>query len=843
MPALMIAIIALSTFSVQFGGWSSLVIPVGVIGLAAALFGLLVAKARVSDSLAHFGAMLVGVAVVFTSLLFAAESLGDGWRDRIRPMATFLFDWYMGRRSAEAHEELLISLLMGLIIWLVGYLSAWIFFRRGWLLAALFLPGLLLVVNEGFVAEPEPWRIAAMLALAIPLAARHHLFQRQKTWASRNMRSPVRLGGRVLIITTVLGLLITLASWSSPESWSQASVQPALQAISDQVAATRDRASDWLSQVTGEGEGNPDAQAGSYTAFDDAFSVGGPLELTAEEEVLVRTSLPQAPYLTAHHYDTYTGRGWKSGISDGFIREGPNGEQYSPELLFQPGQEVVLSSDVAGERTQVNMTVEPLSGESGVIFSVDTYQTASVPAVVRMSWTQLDDEAFTVTGHTLTSLPPDIQLVASLLLRAELTGEGTGRGPVPVDPDLRQRLEQETANLQRRMIDVRWEATPDGTIQAIYVSGQLPVYDDVEAVFPRNAEDSADGASYDVTSLTSTADPDALMGAGVDYPEWVTDRYLQLGDTVTPETVDLALQIAAEGTSPYEQAVLIEHWLRENIVYDERVEAPPEDADVVDYVLFDNRRGYCEHYSSSMTVMMRALGVPARTVVGYYPGDFDQSRDGFVYRQLNAHAWTEVFFPGYGWIPFEPTANRPLSDRPDVADMPTETPVPTEEPLEMPEMQPTEDPIASPTVPAPAFDGSQPPQISETDGDGDRPAWLVPVAAAVISLGVLGVGGWFFWSRGLRGLTPGAGLYARLLRIGQLAGIRPGRTTTPREYAVRLERAAPSVGPAARRIVQVYEMEQYGEHPADDRLMTRAKEAWRQVRNTVPRLLFRRRRS
>src|SRR5690606_771 len=123
-----------------------------------------------------------------------------------------------------------------------------------------------------------------------------------------------------------------------------------------------------------------------------------------------------------------------------------------------------------------------------------------------------------------------------------------------------------------------------------------------------------DGATgYDVTSLLSNASADQLRNATGEYPEWVTDRYLALPESVTQRTVDLVAQLTSAETNPYDRAKAIESFLRQHIDYDLNVGVPPEGADIVDYVLFESHRGYCEYYASAMTVMLRTLGIPAKT--------------------------------------------------------------------------------------------------------------------------------------------------------------------------------------------------------------------------------------
>jgi hypothetical protein len=77
--------------------------------------------------------------------------------------------------------------------------------------------------------------------------------------------------------------------------------------------------------------------------------------------------------------------------------------------------------------------------------------------------------------------------------------------------------------------------------------------------------------------------------------------------------------------------------------------------DAVEYFLFEQRRGYCEQFSSSLAVMARSLGIPARVATGYAPGEYNPFTGYYDVRASDAHAWVEVYFPGYGWSTFDPT--------------------------------------------------------------------------------------------------------------------------------------------------------------------------------------------
>ena len=112
---------------------------------------------------------------------------------------------------------------------------------------------------------------------------------------------------------------------------------------------------------------------------------------------------------------------------------------------------------------------------------------------------------------------------------------------------------------------------------------------------------------------------------------------------------------------------MITEYLRENITYVTQLDQnPPSNQELLDWFLFDYQKGFCNYYASAQVIMLRSLGIPARWSTGYAQGD--KNEDGvFVVRQRNAHSWPEVYFPGFGWVEFEPTASQP-----DIARLPGE---------------------------------------------------------------------------------------------------------------------------------------------------------------------------
>lgn len=827
---LAVGLVACAGLSVQTAEWTRVVIPIGLVACCAAVFGAVLAKLRVMDSIAHLLSICAGIGLSALTVAAQADMLGDRLRDRFRPLGELVVNWYLGKQVLGGTETLLVSMLMGIVVWLVGYLATWTLFRRGWILVALLLPAFLVLINLGYAPDPDTRFLAVYSALSIPLIARYHVFVKQREWNRHRISGAPTTASRFLVIGTVVALLATTIGALAPASLSQETLQPLVGEASTRFLSVQEQATDWLQQAAGQPSREADRGAGRYSSFDDAFSVGGPLELTDEPQALVQGDT--APYLAAQRYDAYSGRGWSSQAEETFNSEGPDGRTYSPNMTFRSGQNVLLSDMVTADRVAVMVAVTPLGTPGDRLLTVDSYLTADVNTSVRLSWTQLDNEAFSLQEGTITALPIDLQRIASLLVEAELRGASGESGPSATDPELRQQIEDERQQLRALFPTVRWTAGADGSVVSLIVSGQFPNYDDVEAVFSR--DDVSPETPYRVSGSASIARASDLSDAGQDYPDWLTQRYLSLPASVSPRTTELARTIAASSSDPYESARAIEAYLRSSIVYDETVPAPPADADIVDYVLFERQRGYCEYYASAMAVMLRTLGIPSRVVVGFYPGDYDETQGGYLYVQRNAHAWVEVFFPGYGWVPFEPTASRPLIEEGDVdADL-MPTPSPGEQPL------PTE--AASTPIPPVRDNGPpQPPQLALTD-DGRGARWILPAAIGAL-VGGLALAGWVLWMLPLRGLPPTSALYRRLTTIGRIAGVQSSPSLTPREFGREFSQSVPQARNHVNRIVHVYEVDHFGPRKADSGMLAAASDAWIELRRNFLRWVARRPRS
>ena len=173
---------------------------------------------------------------------------------------------------------------------------------------------------------------------------------------------------------------------------------------------------------------------------------------------------------------------------------------------------------------------------------------------------------------------------------------------------------------------------------------------DRRAVVP--TEELPPGTSFTATSDRPSRDPAVLRSAGQDYPDAVEERYATLPDSVPDRVGAFTDNLTADADTPYETAQTVEAWLEANKEYS--LNASRRGEDIADSFIFKMEQGYCEYYATSMAVMLRSQGVPARYVVGYSTGQ-QVAESTYQVRSLNAHAWVEVYFEGVGWVKFDPT--------------------------------------------------------------------------------------------------------------------------------------------------------------------------------------------
>jgi protein-glutamine gamma-glutamyltransferase len=164
---------------------------------------------------------------------------------------------------------------------------------------------------------------------------------------------------------------------------------------------------------------------------------------------------------------------------------------------------------------------------------------------------------------------------------------------------------------------------------------------------------------YEAESILPGSGAQQLRTASGELPIAVRQLYLQLPVT-DPRIPELARRVTARATNQYDRASAIEHFLITNYGYTLQLgtRAPK---DPIAHFLFDRKEGHCEYFASSMAVMLRSIGVPSRVVNGFRTGEFNDVNGQYVVRARNAHSWVEAYFPGYGWVSFDPTPGAPFT--------------------------------------------------------------------------------------------------------------------------------------------------------------------------------------
>jgi transglutaminase-like putative cysteine protease len=317
---------------------------------------------------------------------------------------------------------------------------------------------------------------------------------------------------------------------------------------------------------------------------------------------------------------------------------------------------------------------------------------------------------------------------------------------------------------------------------------------------------SSGRGTYRVQVDQSAATEDQLRSDSVTYPDRVSGyRRLPSGyrPPVTLQRIhDLAVRVTAGATNPYDQAAAIEQYLRTNFTYTLTPGSPPAGVDAEEFFLFGSHAGYCQFFATAMADMLRSLHVPVRLVNGYGPGAFDAQTQKFVVRDSDAHTWPEVYFPSYGWIPFEPTPDgvyNPIQRGTGPA-----TPCPVAG-------CPGPGPSTPVTGPGPSTPRPRQLPVGPSLGGGTGALSLpvlrtwTPIGALVLVLLVLLS---VLASRFLRPQTV-AGVWHRAMLLLQLAGVSQRVGETPIEFGDRVAGTFPEAATGIRQLAGDYAVAVY----------------------------------
>lgn len=385
-------------------------------------------------------------------------------------------------------------------------------------------------------------------------------------------------------------------------------------------------------------------------------------------------------------------------------------------------------------------------------------------------------------------------------------------------------------------VDVLVDSVPSTPLEAPSLGVDAPTT--VEFTMARARETLDIGDRYSLLSNATAVTQLAMESAGENYPAAIVDRYVQIPEGFSLQVAELARALTADLTTPYAKAKAIEAYLR-TIPYNDAIDAPPPGADPIEYFLFEIKQGYCDYYATSMAMMLRSLGIPARTASGYAEGTFDEESGLFYVTERDAHTWVEVFFPDLGWVEFEPTAaesplNRPRGDEGTTATL-------TEE------QQQAQQQASNSSENIPPSLNEQPPQSQGDEGamssvefsPSTWPWWMWALLTPVVLIAGLAV----LWR--MRVVGPSAFtadlpviLFERVQRWMERLGLVVLPTQTPYEQARVWRRTFPEVEQPIGEIAESYVRHRFAQSavaqaepatadktPADEGIAS----AWRQL--------------
>ena len=692
-------------WSVQLAGWGDLpsIIPTLLLGSTAAF---VVSKLNFRWYLTVVYAVGLGFFVVFWQ--GAAQASGDDPVSRSVDSFVRLGVWIETARSGGISTDTVPFAIMFMAsAWIVGYgVTALTFrFKSQWVPTVLL--SLVILTNLSYRQGEHEFTFFLFLVGGIVLFAHLTTVRRIEKWRSEGTDYSRFLGWVTVQDGLLFALPIVLLSALLP-IWEPRSEQ--LNEVWDifraPFYALREPANRLLAGIDGPVKGKMLAIPSQTMAF------SGPLELTDEPLMWVRSK-----YIV-----TYAGRVYQEYTSEGWLTDSNTKVKADPRtaLTLAPGEL---------ERERVALVYVPLVATravmpAGGVFSVD--RKAVVQVLDPMQW----QVPLTGSVGRLSELPQDLRDMAFAIrfaLRDLLPVSATGQparlsNQQPATRELvdevRQALRTATETGEEKTVSITTvdssgnRAQAQTKLQAVLLprrvgsqglnwdeitidistdrdSGLAMLLDieraaPIEQVGVELARDVSKDDAFSVQTFVSLATDAQLNDAGTNYPTWITDRYLQLPPSLPDEVREKASEIVGDAgaVTPFEKAEAIREFLIDQ-EYSLRIAGPEFGVDGIFYFLFQTPaepcpvddescdpskiKGYSQYFGSSAAVLLRAVGVPARFVAGWAAGEYVPEAGLFLIRDEDRHGWSQVYFPGYGWIDYETTPGQTVMGRGQLA--------------------------------------------------------------------------------------------------------------------------------------------------------------------------------
>jgi len=349
-------------------------------------------------------------------------------------------------------------------------------------------------------------------------------------------------------------------------------------------------------------------------------------------------------------------------------------------------------------------------------------------------------------------------------------------------------------------------------------------------------------AVHDYRARGGSLTASALRAAGTEYPAWIS-RYLRVdagasGARTRAKAAEVQALAAGSGRAdPYDLALLLQDQLRE-LTYQTSIEGSCRSGENVPECLLRIRSGFCQQFASTMVMVLRELQIPARFVNGYLPGA-EGTAGRYVVPMQALHAWVEVYFPGTGWVRFDPTPGAQLSRYQQQATALEEGAIPASSgpsgTLPPDEATGSEQPSAEPST-SPSAEGAM-------AGAG----WADPgglLAAAIIagglaSVALAAIAGVLIVRLRRLPQADGSLAYRRIVGLAERLGYGPHPSQTEYEYAASLSQTLPSVREELYMVAHARVEKRYGNRDVSAEHRPALRRAYARIRTALLRLTWR----
>lgn len=786
--------------TLEAGGWSTTMPALTLVSVLSILSALVLCRSGIAAVLAWAASIVVGAAVVFWQALVM---VGPGSIEQRLDNLYFRFDaWlYAAFNDGVSNDSLPFHMLVLAITWLGVFLFAWSVFRwhNAWI--GLIPGGIALFIDLAFVGDELGGAALLYYLFGFLLIMRTNLVSRMARWRETGTEYPQLISFTFLNFSFWALLALITTAWVAP-SGPFSTPGP----IRSLVVQIEEVGVDFV-RLAGPLRSNKIIPVHNYTTV---LPFQGSVRLGDREVLSVQVTNPgfEGPLaLRGATYETYDSGGWKAGERE----------------------DISLSSQAL-----THLTDQLDTGQvNGSIISMDVLL-----------------EAKTVAGTVLFAAGQP--LASEPAVRARIPSGSLQRLPVDLPLDGREMNDQEILNsyVPDDYIGIRVERGERGAVQYIeaFDTGNQALPDTVILDPGRRIRK---GSGYKVTSFIPSVTEEDLRNTDRNYPLWVREQFAQLPDRYSRQVRDLTHEYTVDylrsigrlptrdsnlGSVPdlskapvFDIAKGIEAYLRQFPV-DYKVKDTPPGRDTVEYFLTEAKRGYFDYHASAMVVMLRTLDIPARLAVGYVVDKEDLNPEGTAYivKDRNTYAWAEVFFPGYGWVMFNPTPDRDESLYPETAGSSADDPGALDI-SDFPGLPVGADPLFE-------FerDGidvtTNPTAITESGGGGPATNWVLPTVIGFV--GLVGLAVVLGWRRGVAGMPFEQQTWEKVVRLSSLAGhsIQPGQT--PAEYANGLQKRFRALR-GVSVIASVYARSRFGRTGASTEERERVSELWPGIRGEL----------